>query len=77
MGLFSNKIERIGIDLNEFESGKVVLNKAEKQKASTHYTQGGNTVLVYMAGRNNLSRALDNDLEEIKMYSAVNIIGSY
>ncbi len=51
--------------------------QASEKQASTRYTQGGNTVLVYMAGRNNLSRALDNDLEEIKMYSAVNIIGSY
>ena len=28
--LHSKKIERIGIDLNEYESEKVVLNKAEK-----------------------------------------------
>lgn len=51
-------------DLTDYQASK---NQADVQKAAT--ATGGRTVLVYMAGRNDLSVDLDNDLKEMKVGS--------
>ena len=51
-------------DLMDYQASK---NQADVQKAAT--ATCGRTVLVYMAGRNDLSVDLDNDLKEMKVGS--------